>query len=335
MNIHNKIPGKFGLAALILSGLFAGHAQAADFTMKLAAGASSSGNVCKGFIDVWAEKIKAESAGRIDYELYCDGTLAKMGDAVNRVEQGIADAAWDVPAAYGARFGGLNVIGVPGLYTDPEVAAGALWNAYSTGKLGEQKEVRLLVIQAVNNNSYYMANPLKQITDLDGAKIGMGSKIRATVIDTMGGVPVALKVPEYYQAMSKGAIDGIMSTAGAVFDFGLQDQLKQIWEGPFGGGMTMVVMNNDFYTGLPDDLKKVIDDNSGYATSRWASAYLRDLEEEQVAALPNVEVDHASAEDLAVWQKAFDAARSVYLADDPKAADYLAAFEVGLKTEAK
>jgi len=330
MNILKNI----GLGAALALVASTGLAQAeAEVTIRIAAGASSNGNVCKGYLDAWGEKIKAASDGRIDYELFCDGTLAKMGDAVNRVEQGVADMAWDVPASYGARFAGFNVIGVPGLYSDPEVAGAALWQTYQDGNLGIGDEVKVMWVQVVNNNSFFMARPLDDYTNFDGAKIGMGSQMRAKVIETMGGVPVAIKVPEYYQSLSKGAIDGIMSTAGAIFDFGMESLLTEVYEGDFGGGLTFVVMNQDFYAGLPDDLRAIIDENSGMEMSKWASAYLRDREHSEMATLPSVSVLTATEADMAAFQPAFDAAREVYLGSDPANADYLAALETSLAAQ--
>lgn len=301
--------------------------QAADFKMRIAAGASSSGNVCNNYLDAWAEEVKEKSGGRIEFELYCDGKLARMGQGVDRVQQGVADVAWDVPAAYGARFGGFNVIGVPGLYTDPEPASGALWKIYEDGKLGTQDDVKILWVQVVNNNSWFMAKPPKDYKDLDGTKIGMGSQIRAKVIEEMGGVPIALKVPEYYQGLSKGAVSGLMTTAGAVFDFGIQELLTEIYEAPFGGGLTFVVMNKNFYNNLPDDLKAVIDETTGYERSKWAAAYLREVEAKDIEAIEGVTVRKATEEEVQVLQGAFQVGRDAYLASDPANAGYLSAIE--------
>ena len=308
---------------------------AADFTMRIAAGASSTGNVCNNYLDTWAEEVKEKSGGRIDFELFCDGKLAKMGDAVNRVQQGIADVAWDVPAFYGARFAGFNVIGVPGLYMDPEIGGGALWNAYASGALGTVEDVKVIWVQAVHNNSFFMHNPQPDYTHLNGAKMGMGSQIRARVLEGIGGVPVALKVPEYYQAMSKGAVDGIMTTAGAIFDFGVNELVTEIYNAPFGAGLTFVVMNNDFYNGLPDDLKKVIDETTGYERSKWASAYLRDNEDKQMAAMKGVKIINATEADLAVIKPGLDAGRQAYLDSAPENAGYLAAMEKAIAAERK
>lgn len=325
-----KIAGAVAVTILSTAGIASAEAE---FTMRIAAGASSSGNVCNNYLDSWAEEVKEKSGGRIDYKMYCDGTLAKMGDAVNRVEQGIADVAWDVPAAYGARFAGLNVIGVPGLYNDPEPASGAIWRAYESGALGEVDSVKLLWIQVVHNNSFFLRKPLPGYTNLNSAKIGMGSQIRARVVEGLNGVPIALKVPEYYQAMSKGSVDGLMTTAGAIFDFGIEELLKEVYHAPLGGGLTFTIMSNKFYDSLPDDLKAVIDETTGYERSKWAAAYLRDNESEQLAGLADVNVIEASEADLEALAPGLEAGRDAYLASDAANAGYLEAMKKALAEE--
>ncbi|SPF78164.1 TRAP transporter substrate-binding protein DctP [Pseudoprimorskyibacter insulae] len=323
--------GKLCLSAALSLGL-TGAASAADFTMKIAAGAAPDGNVCKNYLDVWAEEVKEKSGGRIDYQMFCGGTLAKMGDAVNRVSQGVADVAWDLPGFYGARFAGLTAIGVPGLYTDPEPASGALWNAYAAGDLGTIDEVKVLWVQAVNNNSFFMAKPLEDYTNLNGTKMGMGSQIRAKVLEALNGVPIAIKVPEYYQAMSKGAVDGLMTTAGAVFDFGIEELVKEIYDAPFGGGLTFVVMNKDFYNSLPDDLKAVIDETTGYDRSKWASAYLRDEEHGTVTAA-GINIRTATDAEVEALQPAITSGRTAFLASAPENPGFVAAIEAQLAKE--
>ncbi len=322
-----------GMALMLGAGATSAAAEA-EFTMRLAAGASSSGNVCNDYLDAWGDRVRELSGGRIDYELYCDSALVGMGNGVDRVAQGVADVAWDSPGVYGARFAGLNVIGVPGLYQDPEPASGALWNAFTSGALGSITDVRVLWLQAVPNNSFFMLQPREDYTDLAGAQMGMGSQIRATILESMGGVPVALRVPEYYQAMQRGAVQGLMTTAGAIFDFSIDELIHEVYEAPFGGGLTFVVMNNDFYASLPADLQAVIDQTTGYAQSRWASAHLRDSEAEMLASLTGVNIRHATEAEAAALQPAIEAGRNVYLNAAPENAGYLAVIEAALAAEA-
>jgi TRAP-type C4-dicarboxylate transport system substrate-binding protein len=163
--------------------------------------------------------------------------------------------------------------------------------------------------------------------------MGMGSQIRAKVLEAMGGVPVALKVFEYHQGMTKGAVDGLMTTAGAIFDFGVQELLQEVYEAPFGGGLTFTVMSNEFYNSLPDDLKAVIDETTGYERSKWAAAYLRDNEAEALASLKGVNIRKATAAELDVLAGPINVGREAFLASSPDNPGYVAAIEKALAAE--
>lgn len=332
-----------GFAAMLAAPLaFAPGAASADpIVLRFAADSPSAGNVCKGYMDVWAKKIEDASDGKLKVELYCDGVLSKIGKTVDAVGSGVADIGWDLPFAYGARFSGLGVSGVPGVYDDPEVASGALWNLYTEGKTGVDfgSDVKLLWVQVVPNTAFYLNKKPVSNTDFTGLKIAMGSKMRATMISAMGGVPVALSPPEYYQAISKGAADGAQSTVGAIAAQKIDELTNTYIYGPFGGGYTFIVMSQKAYDNLPDDLKKVIDDNSGYGMSRWSAAFLRDFENDY---LQNVMLKKEGSsyheltpDEVAAWQKAFDEAAQGWFEQTPGGQQILADYKAEIAKDMK
>ncbi len=324
------------VAATLALGLMSGAAFAQEFTLKIAAASPSNGNVCSGMLDRWGDKVKEESGGRIDYKLFCDGTLTKFGDAVDRVAAGVADLAWEAPAAYGDRFAGINVVGVPGMYTDMEGASGALWNAYDSGKLGTIDEVKVIWFQAAANNTFWLKKKPASHENVEGLKIGLGSKIRSSVVDASGGVPLFLKVPEYYQSVAKGTADGLMTTGGAVEAYSINEVTNYYMHGPFGGGTIFFVMNKDVYNSMPADLQKVIDNNTGYEWSRWTSKYLHDIEENAMQEFLKREGTaryQLTPEEVESWKPAFEKATANYLADTPGGDGYLAAFKEQLEAD--
>ncbi|MCO6188416.1 TRAP transporter substrate-binding protein DctP [Rhizobium sp. L1K21] len=328
---------KIQVASLLLLQTFMSAAWSAEYTMRIASGANSAGFTCKEFLAGWGEKIKAASGGRIDYELYCDGKLGKMGDTVNRVEYGLAEVGWDIPLAYGQRFAPLGVVGVPGLYKDPAKAAGALWKLYESGVIPEDSAVRIALLQTFGNTSLWTKDKVEDLTTLDGLKIAMGSRERAITLQSMGAAPVNLRVPEYYQAVAKGVADGIFSTDTSVFDFSMTELLKYNYRASFGGGVVGLFMNKNWYSSLPDELKKVIDENSGYEGSKWASNLLAESEK---VLLKNAETDHGvtvhklTPEEIDAWQPAFEKTKEAWVGAIPNGEAYLSGFKAGLAEEA-
>ena len=316
-NMHTLI------AASLVCVTMGGGAWAQEpYVIKFSADSSSAGDVCQNIIPEWSNAVETASEGRIKVETFCDGTMSKMGDTVDRVASGVAQAGWDLAFAYGARFGVLNVIGLPGLYEDPELASGALWNYYNadTGGLKstlESQGVKMIWLQAVPNVSFFFTDKLDDNTNLNGRKIAAGNPTRAFMVTEHGGVPIRLGVPDYYNGLSRGVVDATMTTVGAIASYKIDEITDYYLFGSFGGGYTIGVMSLDFYNGLPDDLKKVIDDASGYDFSRWTGKHIFDFEtaymRDEMLTKPGREQHFLTEEELKSWQPTFEAARNAWI----------------------
>ena len=89
------------------------------------------------------------------------------------------------------------------------------------------------------------------------------------MIESWNAEPVGMPLPALPQALSKGAVDGALIPFEVVLPFKLQELTKYSVEGEkggrFGTAVFLFAMNKDRYESLPDDLKAVIDANSGGA----------------------------------------------------------------------
>ena len=85
-----------------------------------------------------------------------------------------------------------------------------------------------------------------------------------------------MPVPALPEALSKGVVDGAVIPWEIVPALKLQQLTKNHAETPGPRGMYTAIfvlaMNKDKYDGLPDDLKKIIDDNSGMAMAKETGA---------------------------------------------------------------
>jgi TRAP-type transport system periplasmic protein len=330
---------KYLFATSMLLAAATASAKAQDYTMRIAVGASSKDFVCTDWFPAWGEKIKAESKGRINYQLFCDGTLGKMGDTVTRVEQGVGEVGWDIPLVYGQRFASFGLIGLPNLYDQPSAAAGAMWNTFQSGGIPPIKGLKLIAVQAFDNVSLWTTKEVPDISKLNGMKIGMGSKERSVMLQTMGGIPLALRVPEYYQSLAKGVADGVLTTDTTIFDFKMTELEKHNYRARFGGGVAIVVMNQQWYDALPDDLKKVIDQNSGLEASRTMSEGISKIARSALKTAEDkkaVAVHKLTDAELKAWLPAFNAATKSWTDAQPDGEKYLEAFKKELASfEAK
>lgn len=324
------------LAALLAASFLPSHAALADdaVTLRFSVPNPSRAAVCAQVAQPWAEAVEAAAPGKVKIEVTCDSTLSKVGDTFDRVESGIADIGWDLPARYGKRFASFNALTVPGLYSDVGETATALWTVYENGQIGPDSEMQGLKVLWFNvapNGGLYMNGALENAADLDGKKIAVGNSVRATMVKEMGGVPLSLDVKEYYQSISKGAADGTLTTSSAIVALKINEVTDHYINGPFGGGLTFFAMNQAKFDSLDADVQAAIMGASGAAMSAHSSVLIEEESDARFAELAEgKDLRTLTEAELAAWQVAFDKATAEWIEGNPEAAESLAALQAEL-----
>jgi len=106
---------------------------------------------------------------------------------------------------------------------------------------------------------------------MKGLKIRGGSRVINQMLEKLGATPVGMPVPAVSEALSKGVIDATtipwevtpaLKVSELVHNHTTFSGKNGLYTQTF-----VVAMNQASYDKLPDDLKKVIDDNSGMETA--------------------------------------------------------------------
>ncbi|MDP3225325.1 MAG: C4-dicarboxylate ABC transporter, partial [Rubrivivax sp.] len=110
--------------------------------------------------------------------------------------------------------------------------------------------------------------------DLKGLKVRGPTRQVTSLLRAVGAIPVGMPLPQIPDALSKGTIEGAVIPWEVVPAVKVQELTKFHTEFPAGSPALytttfVMAMNKARYDGLAPDLKKVIDANSGMATSAW------------------------------------------------------------------
>jgi TRAP-type C4-dicarboxylate transport system substrate-binding protein len=116
----------------------------------------------------------------------------------------------------------------------------------------------------------------KRVTNLDelkGLKVRAPTRIGTKFLTAIGAVPVQMPVPQVAEALSKSVIDGAMVPWEVAPALKLQEVTKYHVDTAAGvpkmsNSIFVIAMNQAKYDGLPADVKKVIDANSGIGWSK-------------------------------------------------------------------
>lgn len=249
-----KLAAAIGLAAAMIL-----PAGAAEFTLKYSTmgAASSPLPQCDAF--PLLEEIKEASGGRIDYETYMGGTaFANPTKQYEQVARGVTDIS-EGPLTYTpGRFALAEIATVPLLMHDNVAGSIAMTRLAKDWLGGEFKDIHLMGIILTTPYQFHLVKPIDGITRLDGRRLRVSGPGLTAAVKAFGGVPAGLPLPETYEAMQRGVIDGAVTPWTAVAAFKLEEVSKVHVQADFSVGLTFVGMSRKFFDSLPPDLQELM-----------------------------------------------------------------------------
>ncbi|MEM8626910.1 MAG: TRAP transporter substrate-binding protein [Pseudomonadota bacterium] len=222
-------------------------------------------------IKPWAERLEAQSKGRIKIEIFPSMALGgKPPELYRQVRDGAADAVWTLIGYTPGVFPRSEVFELPTVHAgSAEVTTGAIQSRFDL-IADDYADVHPILIHVHAGNALHMVSrPVRTVADLSGLKLRTPSRTGAWLIESLGAEPVGMPVPALPQALAKGVVDGAFLPFEIVAPLKVHQLTKVSVEGEdgmrFGTSVFMFAMNKERYEGLPDDLKAIIDANSGAA----------------------------------------------------------------------
>ncbi len=158
------------------------------------------------------------------------------------------------------------------MMTDAEAVSRAYWDIFEEKmKDGEFKDVHVIAAWVHGPGVIHSREPIAKLEDLPGKKLRAPTRIVNALLGQLGATAVGMPVPAITENLSKGVIDGAVIPWEVTTALKVPELVTNHTE--FGGDHALytstfvLAMNKARYDALPDDLKKVIDDNSGQEVS--------------------------------------------------------------------
>jgi TRAP-type C4-dicarboxylate transport system substrate-binding protein len=224
----------------------------------------------------WMDKVTAESQGRIKFEGYhsmaLGGTPPQLYD---QVRDGVVDFIWTLPGLTGGRFPRSEVFELPFIMNNAEATSKAFWEYVQTQAPDEYKDVKTIALHVSGPGVFHLRRKAIQTTaDLKGMKVRGPSRQVTKLLAALGATPVGMPLPMIPDGISKGTIDAAVLPWQTVPAVKLDELAKFHSEFPPTTGALytttfLMAANKAKYEALAPDLKRVIDNNSGLATSAW------------------------------------------------------------------
>ena len=253
----------------------AGFAQQ-SVTLKFHTFMAPMSNVWLSMHKPWMDKVEKDSGGRIKFEAYpamqLGGTPVQLYD---QARDGVVDVVWTLPGNTAGRFPRVEVFELPFMMNNAEATSKAYWEFVQTPAPDEFKDTHVIALQVHGPGMFHSATKqIKSAADLKGMKVRGPTRQVTKLLGSLGATPVGMPLPGIPDALSKGTIEACVIPWEVVPSVKVHELTKFHSEfaptGPALYTTTFVMaMNKARYDSLAPDLKKVIDANSGMATSAW------------------------------------------------------------------
>ena len=269
----------FGLSAafacLLLGAAGLPTAQAQEHTLKFHHFLGPKAPAHSQMIEPWAKRVEEQSDGRIKIDIYPAMALGgKPPQLVRQVRDGVVDIVWTVLGYTPGLFPRAEVFELPFIHTNDATATNlAMRDLFDEHLAADFEDYKIILLHVHAGQAIHMVDdPVNSAEDLEGKKMRIPTRTGAWVLEALGANPVGMPVPELPQALSKNVVDGALIPFEIIRPLKIQELTDYQIEGEdnirLGTTTFMIAMNKDSYEALPDDLKAVIDANSGEEFAR-------------------------------------------------------------------
>jgi TRAP-type transport system periplasmic protein len=266
-----------GVAAAALAMPHVARAQAGEVTLRLHHFLPAVSNVHRFFLQPWAQKIQQESGNRLRIQIFPSMQLGGAPPQLyDQARDGVADITWTLPGSTPGRFPRIEVFELPFVSHKRAIVNCRAVQEFADKHLREEfREVHPLCVWGHGEGLIHSKREVKTMEDLRGLKLRFPSRLNGEALRALGAAPVGMPVPQVPEAMSQGVIDGAVVPWEVVPSIRLQEMVRNHTEVP--GSPTLYIatfilgMNRAKYEPLPEELRKVLDANSGQAAAEMAA----------------------------------------------------------------
>lgn len=263
-----------GASVSVMLGCGALTAHAQDVTLRVHHFLPPPSVAHSQFIEPWANQVMEESDGRIAVEIYPAMQLGGAPPSLyDQVRDGVVDVVWTLPGYTPGRFPLTEVFELPFMAGTAEATSQAAQAFYEENLADEYADVHVLMLHTHAPGTFHMRDDaFDSLDDIEGVSIRAPTRVINDALGALGAVPVGMPVPQVPEALSRGVVDGTVIPWEVARPLRVQELVCCHTEidadRGFYTSVFLFAMNQDVYDGLPEDLRAVIDNNSGMALAQ-------------------------------------------------------------------
>lgn len=273
------------LAAGFAAGVLGSAAGAQEITLRLHHILPAQAYSAVHFIQPWADRVMAESEGRIEVQVYpamsLGGTPPQLFD---QARDGIVDIVWTLAGYTPGRFPLAEIFDLPFIAPDAEHGSRAAWRFFEAHLREEFADIHPIAVHVHGPGQLHIRAPaVRTPDDLAGRSVRGGTRMVNRLLEELGAQPVGMPVSQVSEALSRNVIDGTVIPWEVTQAFRVAELTGTHTEFVGDRGLYttffLFAMSPEAYAEMPADLRAVIDANSGIETSAWLGRVMDEADE--------------------------------------------------------
>jgi TRAP-type C4-dicarboxylate transport system substrate-binding protein len=284
----------------------------------------------------WAQQVEEASGGRIKIEHFDAMSLGgRPPELMDQARDGVVDLSMTVVGYTPGRFPRTEVFELPFMMTNPVATAKAYWEMVESDfQNNEYKDVKVLGAWVHGPGQIHTQDGVNSLEDMKGLTLRGPTRIINDLLSELGAEPVGMPLPAIPEAISKGVVKGTVIPWEVTTAIRLSELVDHHTE--FAGDEALytaaivLVMNKARYDALPDDLKAILDAESGAKLSAFASQVMWDMDApaREIAEKAGNTITQLDAAEVARWKEAAQPVVARWISDmDAKGIDGAALIE--------
>jgi len=219
------------------------------------------GHIQSKLAESWCKEVEKRTNGEVVVEYYPGQTLSKANQVYDGVVEGISDVGFSVFAYTRGRFPVMAAVDLPLGYTSGTEATKVINAVYKKFMPKELMDTQVMYLHShgpglINTKS----KAVRKMEDMKGLKF-RAHGTSALVVTALGGTPVPKPMPETYQMLQKGVVDGAVYPFEANKGWKL-GEVTRYCTADFSAAYTtsfFVVMNKDKWNAISAANQKIIE----------------------------------------------------------------------------
>lgn len=260
----------------------------------------------------WGERLAEASGGRFSVQHFDAMSLGgRPPELIDQARDGVVDLSMTVTGYTPGRFPRTEVFELPFMMTNPVATSLAFWEMVETDfQSNEYADLKVLGAWVHGPGVIHSIDPVAKLEDMKNKTVRGPTRVINDMLGELGATPVGMPLPAIPEAISKGVVNSTVIPWEVTPAVRLTELVSNHTEftGPESlyTATIVLVMNKAKYDALPDDLKAILDAESGAKLSEFAAQVMwdNDAPAREMAVTAGNNIIQLDEAEVARWKEA-------------------------------